>query len=403
MYLMFSTIILSVLGFVFWIFVAHLYSPAQIGSASALIAVMLLISYVSYIGLNSSLVRFLARSKYPSGDINASILAVGGVAALSSVAVLLAGGALFTDNLAYFRDDPVGRVLFVVMNVVATVNVLTDSVFIARRRAKYHTIAYTVFGTVRLILPILLIAAGAMGIFLAFVVAGGVSLALSLFMMWRGCDYHPLTKPHWRFIIDSRRYTTHNYIANLLVALPGQLLPTFMIVNLGATQTGFFTMAWTMANLLYVIPTAITNSLLAEGSHDPHEQKRNLGHAVRVMVAFLVPIVAVAILVAPYLLHLFGAQYSQQSSLPFQILAFATLFLAANSIGTTIMNLEHRSGSVVIVQLAIVLVTFGLAQVLLPQGTAGIGLAFLGGMAAGTVTQLIILSLRQPQALPENS
>ncbi len=396
-YLMFSTAILSVLGFVFWIFVAHLYSPAQIGSASALIATMLLVSYISYVGLNSSLVRFLAKSKNPSSDINASLLTVGTVAAVASSAVLTFGKSLFTDNLSWFHSSTIGPVLFVLVTVISTLNTLTDSVFISRRQAKFHTIAYGVFGTVRLIVPILLVAAGAMGIFLAFAIAAGVSLLLSLFFMWRGCDYHPWTAPNWRFIIESRRYTTHNYIANLLTSLPGQLMPTFIIVNLGATQTGFFSMAWTMANLLYVIPSAITSSLLAESSHDPAEQGRNLAHAIRIMTIALMPIVLVSVLIAPYLLQLFGMEYSQHSTLPFQILALVTFFLAANSIGTTIMNLENRSGSVVIVQLVIVLGTFGLAQEFVHHGTAGVSLAFLGGMASGTVAQLILLSRRRSQ------
>lgn len=396
-YLMMSTVILSVLGFVFWIFVAHLYSPAQIGSASALISVMSLVSYVSYIGLNSSLVRFLAKSKNPSGDINASIIAVGIVAALASTAVLVFGKSLFTDNLAFFHDHSLGRVLFVVMTVISTLNTLTDSVFISKRRAKFHTIAYGVFGTVRLIVPIILVAIGAMGIFLAFSIAAGVSLLLSLFFMWRGCDYHPFTEPNWRFILDSRRYTTHNYVANLLTSLPGQLMPTFILINLGATQTGFFSMAWTMANLLYVIPSAITNSLMAESSHDPREQSRNLAHAIRIMAISLVPAVLGSILIAPYLLDLFGLQYSHHSTEPFQILAFVTFFLAANSIGTTIMNLENRSGSVVIVQLVIVVATFAFADELVSHGTAGVALAFLGGMASGTVTQLLLLARGRTQ------
>lgn len=396
-YLMLSTVILSVLGFVFWIFVAHLYSPAQIGSASALISVMLLVSYTSYIGLNSSLVRFLAKSKSPSADINASILAVGGVAAVASSLVLIFGESLFTDNLAYFHSTWHGRILFVVMTVISTLNTLTDSVFISKRHAKYHTIAYAVFGTVRLLIPIMLVAAGAMGIFLAFAVAAAISLALSLFFMVRGCDYNPFTMPNWRFISDSRRYTTHNYIANWLTALPGQLLPTFIITHLGPTQTGFFSMAWTMANLLYVIPSAITNSLLAESSHDPRQQGRNLAHAMRIMATSLIPIVLIAIVIAPYLLELFGPQYADHSANPFQILALATFFLAANSIGTTIMNLENRSGSVVIVQLVIAIATFALADELVVHGTDGVSMAFLGGMAAGTVTQLILLSRRRSQ------
>ena len=73
-FLMSSTAIMSVLGFVFWIFVAHLYSPEQIGVASALISITLLISNLSFLGLGSGFLRFLPGSAKPSRDINAGLI-----------------------------------------------------------------------------------------------------------------------------------------------------------------------------------------------------------------------------------------------------------------------------------------------------------------------------------------
>lgn len=396
-YLMLSTAIMSVLGFGFWIFVAHLYTPDEIGAASALISIALLISYISYLGLNASLVRFLAKSEQPSGDINASIIAVGSVAMLASVVVLLVAGKEFSDGLGIFTQTLVGRLAFVVLMAVVAVNTLTDSVFIAWRRAEFHTLTYAVFGVVKLVMPVVLLALGSLGVFLAFISAAAVSLALSLYIMWRSCGYQLRARPNWKFISESRHYTANNYVANILTALPGQLMPSIVLTHLGAAQTAYFSMAWTMVNLLYVVPSAVTNSLLAESSHDLQQQSRNLSHAIRLLATVLVPAVVLAVAVAPYLLELFGRQYAVGGAGLFQVLAVSTFFLAANSIGTTIMNLERRSGSVVVVQAVIAAATLGLSQVLLGWGLEGMGLAILGGTMTGTLIQLLLLSRARSQ------
>src|SRR5690242_5878766 len=79
-FLIASTAIMSVLGFGFWLFVAHLYTPEEVGAASALIAVATLLGNISLLGLDASLVRFLPTSKSQSRDINSAIIAVGSVA-----------------------------------------------------------------------------------------------------------------------------------------------------------------------------------------------------------------------------------------------------------------------------------------------------------------------------------
>ena len=76
---------MSVLGFLFWLSVAHLYTPEQIGSASALIAATTLLGNASLLGMEYSLIRFLPKSKNQSKDINA---AIGFVAIAAIVAAL---------------------------------------------------------------------------------------------------------------------------------------------------------------------------------------------------------------------------------------------------------------------------------------------------------------------------
>src|SRR5882757_2751857 len=75
--LMTSTAIVSVLGFGFWLFVAHLYTPSQIGIASALISITTLLSNLSLLGFNAGLIRFLPKAQDQSRYINAVMIIVG--------------------------------------------------------------------------------------------------------------------------------------------------------------------------------------------------------------------------------------------------------------------------------------------------------------------------------------
>jgi Ser/Thr protein kinase RdoA (MazF antagonist)/O-antigen/teichoic acid export membrane protein len=400
-FLMSSTAIMSVLGFGFWIFVAHLYSPSEIGAASALIAITLLISNLSFFGLNSGLVRFLPTSKNQSRDINAVLITVGAATAIATIAYLIWTGDDFNGSLKIFSASLGGQLAFILLMIAVALNTLTDSIFIANRRAEFHTIVYAVFGLVKLILPLFLISLGSLGIFAAYSAAAVASLALTFVFMRRAAGYRLWSRPNWHFISRSRKYTTNNYVGVILAGLPSQIMPTLIVAHLGSAHAAYFSMAWTMANLLYVIPSAITNSLLAETSHDIAKQARNIRHAVRILTMILVPAVLLSVLVAPYLLQLFGQQYSAGGTAIFQILAVCAFFVAGNSIGNTIMNIEHRTGGIVLTQIVIAGVTLGLAGVLMDVenlGLVGVGLAMLGGIIAGNIVQLILLAGRQPQA-----
>jgi len=148
--------------------------------------------------------------------------------------------------------------------VTVSFNSLTDAVFIANRRAEFHTATYAVLGVVKLILPLFLIPFGSMGIYMAYILAVVASLLLSLFFMRRSCGYRFKTKPNWKHIKQIRKYASNNYFSVILGGLPSQLLPLVIIHKLGSAQAAYFSMAWMMANLLYVVPTAATQSLLAE-------------------------------------------------------------------------------------------------------------------------------------------
>jgi O-antigen/teichoic acid export membrane protein/Ser/Thr protein kinase RdoA (MazF antagonist) len=387
-YLMSSTVIMSLLGFLFWVFLAHLYAPGQIGQASALIAVTTLLSTLSLLGLNAGLLRFLPTSKQQSNDFNAATLVVTGTTLVAATIYVLFGNQL-SGNFSLLAGSW-HKLAFVFFMVLVSLNMLTDTVFIANRKAQYHTLCYTSMGSTKLLLPLVLTRYGSLGIFMAYMWSVIISLSVSYYLMWRRCGYHFLARPNWRLIHRTRAYATHNYIGGVLSGLPAQILPLLIIRKLGAAQVAYFSMAWTMANLLYVIPSASTQSLLAESSHAPHEQAQHVRRTLLLLAKLLIPVVIGAVLVAPFLLHIFGPAYAKNGTVIFQLLAISTFFVAGNYIGTTLLNLEKRTAGIMGVQIVSVLVTFIAAWLLMPEGLTGIGLAMLSGNITSTLCHLYL-------------
>jgi O-antigen/teichoic acid export membrane protein/Ser/Thr protein kinase RdoA (MazF antagonist) len=386
--LMASTAIMSVLGFGFWIFVAHLYTPSQIGVASALISITTLLSNLSLLGLNAGLIRFLPGSKNQSRDINAALLMVAAVTIVAATGYVLIAGSLGADlSILATSWHKIG---FILLMTTVSLNSLTDAIFIANRRAEYHTAAYGVLGIVKLILPLFLIPLGSLGIFSAYIIAMIASLVFSLFLMKRSCGYHFRARPNWVLLKKMRKYTTHNYVGVVLGGLASQILPIQIVHRLGSAQAAYFSMAWMMANLLYVVPSAATQSLLAESSFNPADKTRHVKHTTKILAAILIPAVILSIVIAPYLLSVFGANYSMGSTRLFQILALSTFFVAACNIGGTLMNIEQRTNGIMIMQFATAATAIGMAQFTIRYGLTGIGIALLGGNIAGTISVVVL-------------
>jgi O-antigen/teichoic acid export membrane protein len=388
-YLTGSTLVMSVLGFFFWIFIAHLYSPTEIGVASALIAVTTLISNISLLGLNLSMVRFLPSGKNQSRDINAVTIVVGSVT-LFAAAIYAFIGTHVSGHIGLLASTD-SKIAFTVLMVAVSLNSLTDSVFIAQRRGEYHTAGYAMLGLTKLILPLALVSFGAAGIFSAYILAMIASLVLSYYLMWRGCGYHFFARPNWKVISKMRTYAAHNYVGVVLNGLPAQLLPILIIKDIGASSVAFFSMAWTMANLLYVVPAAAMQSLLAEVSNDPEKQTEHIKRMVRLLVILLVPMVAIAVIVAPFMLRIFGPQYQHHATEIFQLFALSTFFVAISSVGNTLLNIAHKTTGVVITQVVNVVVTFSSAFWLVHDGLRGIGISIVLGNLAASVMYLILL------------
>jgi O-antigen/teichoic acid export membrane protein len=131
-----------------------------------------------------------------------------------------------------------------------------------------------------------------------------------------------------------------------------------------------------MASVIYIIPNSMSKSFLAEGSLNG-EINKNKRKAVKFMMLTLIPAVIVFIIIAKYLMLLFGNSYSVNATLLVQIFALASIPFAINVVYTTLKNIKHDMAAVVKTNLYMAVCTIVFSLVFIDYGIIACGLSWL--------------------------
>jgi O-antigen/teichoic acid export membrane protein len=386
---MLATAVMSGLGFVFWLLVARLFSTDEVGIAATLLSVMAMTSALSLAGFDTAIIRFLAHDKNRNNTLNTSIVLVGLVAfILSSLFVI--GVHFFSPHLEFIQKTPLTAGAFILLSVMASINILTDSIFLALRQTKYSFFIDTTFSTLKVVLPFAFIGWGAFGVFMASAVAQSIGFFLSIATLMRRFEYRPA------FIVDRNvlakvwRYSAGNYLADIFNFLPGALLPIIIVNNLGPHASAYFYIIMMIAGLLYVIPNAVTRSLFAEGSYDEANIATHLRNTVRTIAYILTPAMLILLVAGKYLLLLFGAEYSTEGVTFLSIMTLASIVVTTSSVMGSLFRINHNVRGLIIRNLSYALSIIGLTYLFLPYGLPGVGLAYAGGNLVATLVSLFM-------------
>ena len=95
-----------------------------------------------------------------------------------------------------------------------------------------------------------------------------------------------------------------------------------------------------IANLLYIIPMANSQSLFAEDSYSKVDLKTYLKKAIKIISLLLVPAVIVTSLFGNYILLAFGKEYSDEGFILLKFLSISGIFISINAIGGAILNIK---------------------------------------------------------------
>jgi O-antigen/teichoic acid export membrane protein len=377
-YLMTGTGIMAVLGFLFWIVVARIYSTEQIGLATTLLSSITLIASLSLIGLDIGLIRFLPKSNNKNEKINTCFSATA-LGAVTIVLVFIIGLDNFSPKMLFIKENIYYILLFTLFAVFSTLNILIENIFISFRNAKFVLIKNSIFSVLKFIFPLFFVGFGAFGIFGSYMGAMAISVLMSLVILIKKFNYSPRIFIHKKTIEEIGRYSFGNYTANFFSALPTLVLP-LMITNLLKPEiTAYYYIAMMIITLLYVIPGATSQSLFAEGSNNENEMKLHIKKAVKTITLLMVPAIFITVFFGKYILLVFGKEYSSEGLRFLQILALSGIFVSINSVFGAILRVEHKIKEMILINFVGALMILGLSYLFISKGLLGVGIAWITG------------------------
>lgn len=378
-FLMSSTVVLGGVGFLFWVVVARSFDTGTVGLATSLLAMSSLISLFGLGGFDTVFIRFLAKAKDKSKVINTGLLMSGLLSGtLALVFCLLT--PLIAPDISFVAHNPLYTLAFMLTTMLTTWNTIINAAFIARRRGGLVLLTNSIFSVFKLGLPFFFAGHNPMIIFGIIGAAQVVYVTAGLSIMARRLDYRLRLRLDVPTIKDTYRYGAAAYSSNLLNLLPDSVLPILVLNFLGAHQAAYFYIAFTIANFLYTIAFVTTQASLAEASHDTGNIGRHVRSGLKLIYAIMTPSIIVLVLLAPFVLQIFGSDYrsgATQLTILFALSGFAVALYAAFN---TLFKATRQLVAIVISPAVKAVSIITLAALLIPlHGLVGVGWAWLVG------------------------
>ena len=374
--LMLNTGVMSILGLAYWAVVGRFVDAATLGVGASILGVASLVNIAARVGLDTTLLRHLGEA----GTDRRRLLRVScGVVAALTVLLALA-------YLAYLAlADPAGAgegivapgsaALFAVALASLSVGFLLDSALLASGRhvdLLAKNLAYSL-----LKIPLSLALVGPMGA-AGLAVGWGAAMLLSslpaAWLLWRearaqpGARMPPLVRGG-----DAAA----DYAVNVLLLGPGLLLPAVVLHVAGPDEAAYVYMAWMLANLAFVVPTAIGQAQLvghAGGREESHGRPVALGALAAAAMALGAPV---------FLLLLGDRAYLSEAYPVFLVLVAATPLLAVEHLTLSRHRAAKRHAPALLMGLAQCAVLLAAVAWARPAGgLAVMALVWVGGHAA---------------------
>jgi O-antigen/teichoic acid export membrane protein len=283
-------------GICFWFVAARLYAPSMVGVATAGTSIIVLLATISQFGLGMGIIRY-ASSLGPQ-----HLRRLGSIFAITLVGALIAG-FLFSrlvpsiaPALSPLVSGPLDIVLFVGSCVAWAVSVLFDSYLVSRRLTGLMVIDNSITAIFR----IALIAIAPNPSIAQIVAFTGISGVVGVLAVIPALIRHPpdVAMPSeppvtLRTLIS---YSLWNYWVAIMSTVTTLTMPSIVISFAGSVQTAAYYMAWSLFGGLAMLPSALSQVLLAVGAATPKpstptvQSERKSDPLMLLMVVLFVPI-----------------------------------------------------------------------------------------------------------------
>lgn len=323
----------------------HIFSVQIVGLSGTAMSGCVLVENITQLGVTYSLPRFLPTAKNRSALINTVLTTI----LLSTVLVAVVFLALPYTKSFFALGGWVFGLLFVLVPCVLATELVLGTVLVADRVAGKVASANVVPNLLGLAAPAALVFLGGLGAFIARAVSDvAACIFYSVIIARRGHKFRAqLDFTGMREII---RFSGGMHLANFIGGLPLLMLPLIVFSRVGSKEAAFWGIAMSIATFLFQLPSLTIRALLPEASHRPAERRQLFRRSALIVSAVVIPALALAFVLSPIALAIFGGPYVAGAlgplrwlivaalvSLPLSVLG-AILVMAKKSLMTTIAN-----------------------------------------------------------------
>jgi O-antigen/teichoic acid export membrane protein len=379
-----TTLLMAGGGALFWVLAARLQTPENVGLAGSLVASAETIALFAQLGLNIALVRTLPTSTRKAADIVTAGLVVASAGAVFAVVygVLL---PVMSPRLGEVLHSPWLVALFCVLVALTALNVLSDSAFLGLNKLRaYLGLNGVLLNVAKLGLPFALVGAGALGLYGAVAGAAALCAAASLWVIMRAVPGPRSLSPSSE-LLEARKFAGASYAQYALAVTPLLVYPVLVVNALGTAEAGAYFVSFQVAMLLHAALLALANAAYAEAERAATGRHRLVRRSAVTLVGGTAIGALALVLLAPYLLWIFGPHYVDEGTATLQVLALAVLCAAYNYWGALRLRLSRHLRAIVLVQLTSTVTMLGIGWALVPRGTVWVAASWAIGHLVGGV------------------
>lgn len=389
--IMSSTVLTSLLGYVFWLIAARTFSKEVNGTAAATTSAIQATVLIASIGAAAALVEWLPRcatatewrQRVTVAMFVSSVTAtVGGVLVVGVLGV----GFGTIPQLA----EPVGATLFCAACAFFAVGLVIDYIAVAEHRGGLMLLRNMVLCGLRIpliILPVLVLR-GADSILLAWTVAAGLSLAVAIATF--GSRAGRSLKPSFGNLAVHLRQMASSLVGQHLITvtamLAGYVLPVVVYSRLSAADNAYFYITWMLGSVFFIISPAVSAALFVEGAADPGAIPQLARRCFLLVGGLLLVPVAVYLAAGRVVLGLFGHDYVVHGYLLLLVLTLSAIPDAITNIAVAVLRVTGRMGAALALNGGMLVGCVVATYVVVPNtGIVGVGLCWLASQLIGAL------------------
>ena len=397
-FLVLNTIVTTGLGFLFWTLNARIFSSEQVGLASAVISAMNLIIALTGLGFGTAIIRFLptAETRDEKNRYVNTFLSFNALIVFAASSLFLLFLSIVSPRLLFIKESIYLAAAFIFFVTAFSAFSLLDSVMMAYDCARWIVVKNSVFSAIKILLPIMLVSAGAYGIFASWGIAAIIALIASLVFLYKRFGYRARPAIHESLLRRTFSFSFGNYLSDLLSRFPGLVMPIMITNMISPESAAYFYVAWMIAGLVLMIPDAISSALFAEGSRNSEAVEQRVKHCVKLILLALTPAVIIGMIASKYLLMLFGAEYSKNASLLLSLLILYSIPFSVRSLYLSIKKIRKEVGQIIAVNAIGSILTLVLCYLTMERGLVFIGLSYLTAQIA-IAAYILAFGLRIPR------